>query len=390
MAGTCPACDSGELVMGPRIDDVPVHVGVLWPSEQEARECPRGDIHLAFCRNCGFVHNALFDEALVDYSLSYDNALHYSSVFQEYEQELASYLVDRYDLHNDLIVEIGCGPAHFLGLLCQLGDNRGLGFDPSHDPAHLDELAVGRVEVVTGYYDETSRDIEAALLCARHVLEHIAEPLDMLRGLRRTLDGADTALYFEVPNALLALEQLSVWDLMYEHCGYFTTGSLERIFARSGFEVLAVREAYEGQFVSVEARPGVVKDDAVDNSELAKVASLVEAFSEHLVLQKQAWDDRLSEYHDEGKKTVVWGAGGKAVSFMSFLSEPGLVDVLVDVNPRKHGMYLAGSGQQIVSPESLVDLGPDVVVVMNALYRDEITETLDSLGLTETEVVTAL
>ena len=35
-------------------------------------------------------------------------------------------------------------------------------------------------------------------------------------------------------------------------------------------------------------------------------------------------------------------------------------------------MFLAGSGQQIVAPEFLKAYRPDVVVAMNAVYRDEI------------------
>jgi SAM-dependent methyltransferase len=182
------------LVIAAEIDDVPVHVGVLWPTAEAALGCPRGAIRLAFCTTCGFLHNAAFDDALVDYALSYDNALHHSSVFQEYELDLAQRLIDRYGLHQKLIVEIGCGPAHFLGLICQLGDNRGLGFDPSHDPAFIDELAVGRVEVRRQLFDETLAARGAGLVCARHLLEHIAEPRKLLESLHRSLEDESAVL----------------------------------------------------------------------------------------------------------------------------------------------------------------------------------------------------
>jgi hypothetical protein len=42
---------------------------------------------------------------------------------------------------------------------------------------------------------------------------------------------------------------------------------------------------------------------------------------------------------------------------------------------------MAGTGHEIVVPEALVEREPDVVVVMNAIYRDEIAHTLDELGL---------
>lgn len=41
-------------------------------------------MRLVFCEDCRFLHNAAFDESLVDYGLSYDNAFHFSEVFQAY------------------------------------------------------------------------------------------------------------------------------------------------------------------------------------------------------------------------------------------------------------------------------------------------------------------
>lgn len=77
---------------------------------------------------------------------------------------------------------------------------RGLGFDPSHESENLDELAIGRVEVRREYFDESSGDVEAELVCARHLLEHIEDPLGLLQSMRRTLDGTSTTMYFEVRN----------------------------------------------------------------------------------------------------------------------------------------------------------------------------------------------
>jgi SAM-dependent methyltransferase len=388
MSLECPACSARDIVIAAEVDNVPVHVGVLWPSAEAARQCPRGFIRLAFCTNCGFLFNATFDEGLVDYGLSYDNALHFSSVFQEYELDLAQRLVERYQLYKKLIVEIGCGSAHFLGLLSQLGDNRGLGFDPSHEPEQLDELAMGRVEVRRQLFDEASAAAGASLLCARHLLEHIAEPRKLLESLRRSLEGGSAILYFEVPNALLILERLSVWDLMYEHCGYFTSGSLERIFGTTGFEVIEVAETYGGQFVGIEARVANTHSVEMAPAELAHMSSLVAAFSDHFEGMRRVWNERLVQFGDQGKKVVVWGAGGKGVSFMNFLGEAHRVDSLVDVNPRKQGMYLAGTGHEILAPEALIDRLPDVVVVMNPLYEDEITAHVRSLGMSGTSIVT--
>ena len=45
------------------------------------------------------------------------------------------------------------------------------------------------------------------------------------------------------------------------------------------------------------------------------------------------------------------------------------------------GRFMAGSGQEIVAPEFLVQYRPDLVVAMYSIYLDEIRMKLDELGL---------
>ncbi len=56
----------------------------------------------------------------------------------------------------------------------------------------------------------------------------------------------------------------------------------------------------------------------------------------------------------------------------------------MDINPHKHGKFMAGTGQEIVAPEFLVDYDPDLVIVMNPVYTDEIRSELGRLGVTTT------
>jgi len=54
---------------------------------------------------------------------------------------------------------------------------------------------------------------------------------------------------------------------------------------------------------------------------------------------------------------------------------------IVDINPRKTGRFVPGSGQEIVEPNSLRELHPDVIILMNEIYRDEIASDTTQLGL---------
>ena len=82
-----------------------------------------------------------------------------------------------------------------------------------------------------------------------------------------------------------------------------------------------------------------------------------------------------------GKKVALWGSGSKAVSYLTTLGLGEEIAAVVDINPHKHGKFLAGTGHEIVGPEALVTLRPDVVLVMNAIYVAEIEANLRQLGL---------
>jgi hypothetical protein len=78
---------------------------------------------------------------------------------------------------------------------------------------------------------------------------------------------------------------------------------------------------------------------------------------------------------------AIWGAGSKGVSFLTTLGVEREVAYAVDINPHKHDKYMAATGQRVVSPESLRDQPPDLVIAMNPIYLDEIGARLAAMDL---------
>ena len=52
------------------------------------------------------------------------------------------------------------------------------------------------------------------------------------------------------------------------------------------------------------------------------------------------------------------------------------------MNPNRQGMFMPGTGREIMAPGVLKKVRPDVVIVMNRIYEQEITEELRRMGLT--------
>jgi len=77
----------------------------------------------------------------------------------------------------------------------------------------------------------------------------------------------------------------------------------------------------------------------------------------------------------------LWGAGAKGTTFANAVGRGSRLAFVVDLNPRKWGLYLPGSGQVISAPADLRDVGVDTVVITNATYLQEIRDELATLGI---------
>src|SRR5215470_891459 len=132
LAPQCSLCGSTNRRVFLTLPAMPALACALWRVRDEALHCPKGDIELCFCRDCGFIENRRFDPELTRYSDAYENSLGFSHVFQGYAEQLATKLLERHELHGKRIIEIGSGDAQFLVSLCERGDNTGMGFDPSY------------------------------------------------------------------------------------------------------------------------------------------------------------------------------------------------------------------------------------------------------------------
>ncbi|MGF1490917.1 MAG: methyltransferase domain-containing protein [Microcoleaceae cyanobacterium] len=382
----CPVCGSSQWDIFFEMSGVPVFCNVLWPERSEAKNCNRGDLKLAFCSNCGFIGNTAFDPDRLDYSQAYENALDFSPRFQSYAKSLASRLVEQYDLHHKTVLEIGCGKGEFLLSLCQSGENQAIGFDPTYVPLEEHAWADGKIEFVRDYYSEKYADYQGDFICCRHTLEHIPQPTKLLHTLHHNIQGCDdTNIFFEVPNALDTFSRSAIWDIIYEHCCYFSPVSLSYAFSSCGFRVEQVTEAFQRQFLCLEASLGETVKTLTEEQkeETQQLLQDIEQFTERFERTLKIWHEKLEKWSQNLQKVVLWGAGSKGVTFLNFLkidsSAESPIQYVVDINPRKQGMYIAGTGQKIISPEFLKEYQPDVVIVMNPIYKDEIQQMLTDL-----------
>ena len=380
----CPGCCTRGMQLFYAVNQIPVQSCVLLSTRASALEYQQHNLRLGFCRECGIIANTVFDASYNDYSSDYEPTQGFSPTFGAFAEGLARQLIDRYDLRGKTVLEIGCGQGEFLALMCRLGDCRGIGIDPACRPDRLPTEFISRIELIQEFYGDRHRDLTADVVVCRHTLEHIAPTLQFMRNLRRNIgDSTSTVVFFELPDTMRQLREGAFWDLYYEHCSYFTPGSLARLFRTVGFEVIDLDLGYDGQYILLTGKPSAGPTQATFAAEddLEELTRRVAAFPTICSAAINKWQDYINRNNEAGKRVVVWGSGSKSVGFLTTLRITNQVEFVVDINPYRHGKYMPGGGQVIVAPSFLAEYRPDCVIVMNPVYRDEIRRELRNMGL---------
>jgi hypothetical protein len=270
--------------------------------------------------------------------------------------------------------------------MCEEGAGQGIGIDPGVRPERVETSAADRLTWVQDHYSDRYSFLAVDAIVCRHTLEHIQPVADFMRTIRASIGNRlDTVVLFELPDVKRVLEEVAFWDVYYEHCSYFTAGSLARLFRATGFEILDLRLGYDDQYLLVEAVPahpsGPNGDPLPVEEPVEELETLVEGFAAGYRDVVDRWREELDALRSSGGRSVIWGAGSKGVAFLSAMGDGQAIEYAVDINPYKHGMYMAGTGQQIVAPTFLKEYEPDLVVLMNPVYVHEVAGSLRELDL---------
>lgn len=378
MTPACPVCASTRVDEFLRRGAVPVHQNLVFRDPAAAASVRRGDLSMSACSSCGFVFNGAFDPSLLAYGEDYDNTQDCSPAFSAHLDALAARVVSGRGVRGARIVEVGCGKGGFLRrLVAADAGNTGVGFDPSHQGPGS-ELG-GRLRFERRFYDSACADVPADAVVCRHVIEHVADPVALLRAVRDALANSPGAkVFFETPCVDWILRGGVVWDFFYEHCSLFTLASLTTAFEAAGFVVEEKRHVFDGQYLWIEARPSTAP--ALVTKLPGDTPALARAFSRDEPLTLARWRDQAARAREAGK-VAVWGAGAKGATFANLVDpRRETLDCLIDVNPRKRGTFLAGTGHPIVAPEDAAARGVAGAVLMNPNYRAEIEAQLARLG----------
>lgn len=211
-------------------------------------------------------------------------------------------------------------------------------------------LNTRRVEALARKYQP------ADILIARHIFEH-AYDLEEFSAALKQLVAPGGYLVFEIPDCTKALENCDYTMIWEEHLFYFTPATFKLILAALGFGVVRF-EMYPYPFES--SLVAVVQTSESAEAEIPEAVLSFELergtrFSRRFNEFRNAYHEFLTAYRKRHGKVALLGAGHLASTFIWLFQLQKLIEVVVDDNPDKQGLYMPASRLPIVPSSALVE-----------------------------------
>lgn len=391
--GICDACGRESLRPFADLGGIPVLCGVHWPDPASATASPSGRMVLGYCPSCAYVRNLAFDPSMMVYDTTMDTNLHHSPAFQAFSADLVEHLAQRYDLAGKRVLDIGCGQGEFLRELCHIAGCGGVGYDAMYVGPTQPAPATNSDPIFHSTQAPRGADLpDFDLVTSRHWIEHLADPHDFLVDLRQRAGGRPVRGYFEVPDACYDLATAG-WEVIYPHISYFDAYSLCRLVERAGWQVEDTGTLFSGMFRFIEisangTSPRTATTPLPNTSHRDRQLAAIAGFSDRHHAQRISWQRRLAHLADSGARPALWGAGSRAVQFLTFADRDHRLASVVDLNPRKWERYLPITAHRVDPPASLAAVSPKTVIITNPAYRSEVSEALAGMGI-EAELLIA-
>lgn len=226
------------------------------------------------------------------------------------------------------------------------------------------------------------------LVVANNVLAHVPDLDDFLAGLALLLEPGGV-LSCEFPHLLRLIDGVQFDTIYHEHFSYFSLLSLERAMGRHGLVVVDAEElATHGGSLRLWVRRGgraasVAPSPVLDRVRMAEQAAglaqdkVYDGFAARVrdciadlrrfLDQAGAGGRRVAAYGAAAKGATLLGACGATIRDIAFVA---------DVNPRKQGRHLPGTGIPIAPPQRIFAEKPDLVLILPWNLSNEIMTQL--------------
>ncbi len=323
---------------------VPANSSRLFTSKDESLRAPTSYVQLCSNPNLPFLYNSSFNSELIEYDLNYCTAdeFHFNHSKNYFDKLLPKII------QFDAFIEIGCGQGEFVKYLSDLGF-KSFGFDPVLR-SQSNQLLRSIWSPETEDKHLSKENILKPLYILRCVLPHIPNPFTFLDSIFEKNQQAGVLIEFQRREWI---EEQNMWpQISHDHVNVFSSEDFltrYQVFEYGEFSngewayVLLTKRSGQSTFITRELGP----------STFEKVFN--------------ARDSDLSVLKEIDREVAIYGSAGKGIVFGFTLIQEGIKCLYaLDANPDKAGLFMEGSGIQILSNGDLSKLSrKSLIVVMN-------------------------
>ncbi len=380
----CPICGGSHLDSLLYLPKIPAFVNVLSDTLEEAKSLPQGTQSLVQCEHCGFVFNRTYEASKVMYDTGYHAERCHSDYYTQHIRHVVDLIESISPLKGQTVLEVACGDGEFLAEVAKRGPEIAVGVDPSAPECKGNLFHLEKTLFDEAYLKRMSGPVD--IIINRHMVEHILNPLDMLKHFRRAL-SADGILYLETPRLDWILENQAFFDFPYEHCAYYSDSFMVRLLNMAGFEITAMEHSYDGQYFSICARKCAVPASFVPVAEeellhvrqrFSKLTCTYKNTNQEKIIQCFCTETLRSSEPDLNSRSIhtleglyLWGAAAKGIMCANLLDKWPIAG-FIDRNTYKQGKFVPGAGHRVLAPSQISYKFVKTVIVENDVYFSEI------------------
>jgi 2-polyprenyl-3-methyl-5-hydroxy-6-metoxy-1,4-benzoquinol methylase len=343
----CLACDHDELKSVLDLNNQP-----LANSYKNSKDAVEDSFPLAIkvCQNCHHVQLT----HIVNPDLIYKNYLYVSGTtktYVDYMDWYAKFCIEKLGHLPSSVLDIGCNDGSQLDKFKALNVDT-YGVDPAEN---LYETSSKNHKVTCGYFDN-KYDHSHDIITIQNAFAHNPNPLELLKNCKKNLEIGGL-LFIQTSQADMILND--EFDTIYhEHISYYNIKSMMLLCNRAGLNLIdVVKTPIHGTsyifIISADrSAPSTIKNLV----EMETAAGLYTNFTytkytSNCIEKVANFADRVDYWRAQGYKIVGYGAPAKGNTFLNFARIP--LDIIIDDNKLKQGLFTPGSSIEIVGSEIL-------------------------------------